>query len=61
MEISKSKINIIDYRWIKTREREIGTQQMDFTVFANTQTVRESVTYLDLREEKLGKLQKRDK
>ena len=34
---------------------------MDFTVFANTQTVREGVTYLDFREEKLSKLQKRDK
>ena len=33
---------------------------MDFTLFTNTQTVRESVTYLELREEKLSKLQKRD-
>ena len=52
---------MIDYRWIKTREREIGTQQIDFTLLANKQTVRESVTYLDLREQKLSKLQKRGK
>lgn len=45
----------------KKQERELGTQQIDFTLLANKQTDRESVTYLDLREQKLSKLQKRGK
>lgn len=48
---------MIDYRWIKNK-RELGTQQIDFTLLANKQTDRK-VSYLDLREQKLSKLQKR--
>lgn len=53
---------MIDYRWIKNkRENQVLNKQTSHYWQTNKQTVRESVTYLDLREQKLSKLQKRGK
>lgn len=51
---------MIDYRWIKNK-RERNRYSTNRIHIIGKQTVRESVTYLDLREQKLSKLQKRGK